>query len=164
MKLEDMSKDQLIELVKRQELKLVEARADSVAIPLVEFKAVQPVQQPSPEVGAPFAGGIYAGMTIHNDQLARLVLLPDAAEDITWNDAVIWISTVGAELPTRQELITLYQNLNSEFERDWYWSGEHHKATADFAWHQTFVNGNQLYYHKSYAGRARAVLRLPINQ
>lgn len=44
MQLEEMSKEQLIELVKKQEAEL----GEYVAIPLGEFKAAQPVQQPAP--------------------------------------------------------------------------------------------------------------------
>ncbi|MGO4379663.1 DUF1566 domain-containing protein [Pseudoduganella sp. RAF19] len=44
----------------------------------------------------------------------------------------------------------------------WYWSSTQHADGSDYAWNQGFGSGDQYYYHKSYAGRARAVRRLPI--
>jgi hypothetical protein len=44
----------------------------------------------------------------------------------------------------------------------WYWSSTQHASYSDHAWGQLFGYGYQSGYRKSYAGRARAVRRLPI--
>lgn len=53
MQLEEMSKEQLIELVKKQETEL----GEYVAIPLGEFKDAQPVRQPAPVAGPHYEAG-----------------------------------------------------------------------------------------------------------
>lgn len=44
----------------------------------------------------------------------------------------------------------------------WYWSSTQHADYAVCAWPQDFGYGGQYYVHKSSAGRARAVRRLPL--
>ena len=44
----------------------------------------------------------------------------------------------------------------------WYWSSTQHASDSDLAWVQYFNNGYQYDLRKSFAGRARAVRRLPI--
>jgi len=57
----------------------------------------------------------------------------------------------------------LFQEGGAEaFAAEWYWSSTQRASASDYAWHQDFTNGYQLGSHKSYAGRARAVRRLPL--
>ncbi|MGV7210470.1 DUF1566 domain-containing protein [Oxalobacteraceae bacterium A2-2] len=48
------------------------------------------------------------------------------------------------------------------FSESWYWSSTQHEASPGRAWDQDFDFGHQNYGRKSYAGRVRAVRRLPI--
>lgn len=108
-------------------------------------------------------GERYAGLLFDADGFAshHLVLLPGEASEVKWEDAKAWATKAGGELPTRQELALLFTNLKSEFQPNWYWSGEQHEDDSSCAWSQHFNVGNQLYDHKSCAGRARAVRRFP---
>ncbi len=45
---------------------------------------------------------------------------------------------------------------------NFHWSSTQYAASPSYAWIQYFVNGYQYYFHKSYAGRARAFRRLKI--
>ncbi len=65
-------------------------------------------------------------------------------------------------LPSRRELRLLWTNVPELFTKAWYWSSTQYAPLPFNAWGQNFGNGNQSYYHKSYAGRARAVRRLII--
>ncbi|CAN7739844.1 DUF1566 domain-containing protein [Duganella sp. LjRoot269] len=115
-------------------------------------------------IGAAFEGGLYAGIARGVNGLpdTHIVLLPAAAEDVTWDQAKAFAAEAGGELPTRSEQALLYANLKDQFEEDWYWSGEQHASTPSLAWYQYFYGGSQYYGRKSYGGRARAVRRLPI--
>jgi len=110
------------------------------------------------------AGETYAGLILKDDGTPshHLILLPGDSDDAPWDAQTAWSKDAGGELPTRQEQALLYANCKRHFQRDWYWSGEQHASDSDCAWTQYFYNGYQLNYHKSYAGRARAVRRLPI--
>ena len=113
-------------------------------------------------IGAAFAGGIYAGIMRGVDGAPdeHLVLLPGAAEDVTWEAAGEWAKAEGGELPTRREQRLLFINLKDQFEEEWYWSSE--QSGPSGAWSQNFYGGSQYYDTRSYEGRARAVRRLPI--
>ena len=113
-------------------------------------------------IGAAFAGGIYAGIMrgIDGAPDEHLVLLPGAAEDVTWEAAGEWAKAEGGDLPTRREQRLLFINLKDQFEEDWYWSGE--QAGPSSAWLQSFYDGGQDDSYRSSEGRARAVRRLPI--
>ena len=113
-------------------------------------------------IGTAFAGGIYAGIMrgIDGAPDEHLVLLPGAAEDVTWESAVEWAKAEGGDLPTRREQRLLFINLKDQFEEDWYWSGE--QAGPSGAWVQYFLYGFQYDGTRSYEGRARAVRRLEI--
>ena len=113
-------------------------------------------------IGAALAGGIYAGIMrgIDGAPDEHLVLLPGAAEDVTWEAAGEWAKAEGGDLPTRREQRLLFINLKDQFEEDWYWSSE--QAGPSLAWGQSFFSGDQFNDYRSYEGRARAVRRLPI--
>lgn len=44
----------------------------------------------------------------------------------------------------------------------WYWSSTQYAGSPNYAWDQDFSNGNQINFHKSNEGRARAVRRFKI--
>jgi len=106
-------------------------------------------------------GEHYAGLVLAADGTVshHLVLLPDQADNVSWQDAQAWATSIGGELPTRQEQALLYANLKGKFEPRWYWSSETHEEDGSYAWLQYFNFGDQLGNHKSYEGRARAVRR-----
>jgi hypothetical protein len=108
-------------------------------------------------------GELYAGLLLGDDgnPSHHLVLLPDRAEEVTWDAAVEFARKAGGELPTRREQSLLFANLKDQFEAAWYWSGEQYEGNGSYAWNQIFHGGNQYGYHKSYEGRAVAVRRLP---
>jgi formylglycine-generating enzyme required for sulfatase activity len=108
-------------------------------------------------------GERYAGLVLDDEGKPshHLVLLPDRAEEVTWDAAVDFAKNAGGELPTRREQSLLYANLKQHFEPAWYWSGEQHEGNGSYAWSQYFYDGNQDDLHKSYEGRAVAVRRLP---
>jgi hypothetical protein len=112
-------------------------------------------------IGAAFEGGLYAGIVrgVAGAPDQHVILLPGAAEDVTWDQAQAFAAEAGGELPTRSEQALLYANLKDQFEGDWYWSGEQHASSPSIAWIQYFLNGVQSNFRKSYEGRARAVRR-----
>ncbi len=114
-----------------------------------------------PAIGAKWQGGIYAGVTLHDDKAMHLVLLP-GDKKLPWADAVAWATKEKAELPSRIDSLVLLKNLKDKFQRDWYWTGEQHAADSDYAWIQVFGWGNQDDVPKSLDFRARLVRRFPI--
>lgn len=146
-------------------LPAIEARQNELAAMIEKFRAQQPtrvaIQASLIEL---MSGERYAGAILRADgNIAHhLILLPGQADDINWSAAKDWAAEQGGELPTRSEQALLYANLKDEFERQWYWSGEQHAASADSAWCQDFGNGDQDTDHKDDELRARAVRRLTI--
>ena len=114
-----------------------------------------------PAIGAEWQGGIYAGLTIHDNKPMHLVVLPGDTE-ATWAKAGAWAKKQGGELPSRVDALILFQNVRPEFKRDAYWTAQPYAGDESFAWCQGFYGGTQGYGHKSYALRARAVRRFPI--
>ena len=123
--------------------------------------AMTPLAPPG-AIGSAYAGGIYAGVArgIDGAPDEHLVLLFGQAEDVNWDDAMAWAASVGGSLPTRREQRLLHTNVPEQFEPSWYWSCE--QAGSSSAWSQGFNGGLQDFGDRSYAGRARAVRRLPI--
>ena len=112
-------------------------------------------------------GERYAGIVIDPDNgqpTHHLVLLPEQPADrLTWDEAIAWAASIGAELPTRQEAALLYANLKPALEPEWHWTGEQYAGLASGAWLQKFVDGLQDYGVKGYKGRVRAVRRFLID-
>ena len=121
-----------------------------------------PVAVPSTNRPALAAGELYAGVILGKDGEPdhHLILLPGAAEDLTWEQAKEWAASVGGELPTRREQSLLFANLKEHFEGAWYWSGEQYAGDSGYAWGQYFGDGGQYNYRKGNEFRARAVRRL----
>ena len=116
-----------------------------------------------PQIGHPFQGGIYAGKTTHANAAHHLVVLPGEFNG-TWSAAVAWAQEQGGELPSRVDLLILWQNVRDEFRSTWHWSGEQYAGYDEYAWVQHFGSGYQLFSHKDNGCRARAVRRFPIDQ
>jgi hypothetical protein len=111
-----------------------------------------------------------AGLILGKDGESNyfLVLLPDIAADINWNDAVKWAKKLNSKhetsLPNRREQSLLFANLKDDFEERAYWSSEQHASYSDSAWSQHFYNGGQSYWHKDLLFQARAVRRILVIQ
>jgi hypothetical protein len=112
-------------------------------------------------IGSEYKGGIYAGISLHEEQACELILLP-GDEKLTWKAALEWAEKQGGALPSRMDQLVLFKNLKREFKEDYYWSSEQHAGNGDYAWCQYFGYGFQGYYREDFTCRARAVRRLPI--
>jgi hypothetical protein len=66
------------------------------------------------------------------------------------------------ELPAQTTVEVLREDEADALIPAWYWSSTQHEAYPDHAWIQYFVDGFQYSSHLSYAGRVRAVRRLPL--
>lgn len=120
-----------------------------------------PVNRIVPRLGAEFHGGLYAGLTVHENDPAELILLPGEFEG-PWEKAKAWAAEQGGELPTRIDQNVLFKNLKGEFKSEYYWSSEPLAGNAAYAWCQYFGYGGQSYGHKGYGCRCRAVRRISI--
>ena len=108
-----------------EEVKAEHARlADMIAT--LERQSPQELLLRLPEVEIPLKPGeLYAGVMLDDDgrRLSHhLVLLPQRANELTWDQAVEWAESAGGELPTRREQSLLFANLKQHFEKAWYWS------------------------------------------
>ena len=129
-----------------------------------EAPSLAPAMPQLPRIGSEFQGGIYAGIARGKDGAPdyHLILLPEAKEDINWDDAMKWAAGIGGDLPTRSEQSLLFANLKDQFEERYYWSNTQHADGGGYAWGQNFDYGYQGYNRKSGYSRARAVRRLVI--
>ena len=114
-----------------------------------------------PKIGDQWEGGIYAGLTIYDNQPMALVLLP-GDESLNWKDAVTWAEKQGGTLPSRIDQLVLWKNVKDQFKGEGYWSGEQCAPNDASAWCQNFGYGYQDGCRKDHDFRARAVRRLPI--
>lgn len=115
-----------------------------------------------PAIGAAFSGGIFAGITLHEDRPHALVLLAGDDGDMEWPDALEFAAKRDGVLPSRIDMIVLYKNLRDQFKKDWYWTAEEHPVHADSAFVQDFGSGGQHDDHKDGDCRARAVRRVAL--
>jgi hypothetical protein len=115
-----------------------------------------------PAIGAEYQGGKYAGLTIDENGLpAALVLLP--GEFSGDHEACTKLAVEhGGALPSRFDALVLLKNLKAEFKDAYYWCAERHAGDAASAWYQTFGNGFQLWFPRSYEYPGVAVRRIPI--
>jgi hypothetical protein len=117
----------------------------------------------APAIGAEWRGGLYAGVTVHDNVPHHLVLLDVKPEKaLTWSDAKTRAEQLGAALPTRFDQLVLFKNLKREFAEAWYWSGDEYAGDADYAWGTDFGDGGQTFTRKSGKYLARSVRRVPI--
>ena len=115
-----------------------------------------------PAIGAPYHGGLYAGLTIFDDEPHALILLPgDFKGD--WKTSLDWADKEDGMLPSRVDALVLFKNLKAEFKPEWYWTSEPDASGASYAWLQGFDLGFQSCSHVDSYGRARAVRRIPLS-
>lgn len=109
-------------------------------------------------------GEIYVGTFINADGTGHhTILLPGDKDAGNWQDAKEWAKEKGGDLPNRIEQATLFAKHKQQFQEDWYWSNTTHHKESEWAWYQTFSDGNQRGSRKSNDNcRARAVRRLEI--
>jgi hypothetical protein len=111
-----------------------------------------------PAVGAPLDGGIFVGVITQPDGThSAVALLPDHAEDVTWQAAKDWAAGLNAQLPTRPMAALIFANTQDRPQSGWHWTSEEHKDHASFAWSCYFGYGDQFNDHGSYEGSAVAV-------
>ena len=116
----------------------------------------------APRIGESYAGGTYAGITLHDNTPMHLVLLDGEAEDLTWGKAKDWANGLedNAQLPSRIDALVLFTNLPDKFQKAYYWTAA--PVEPGSAWCQLFDYGNQFWSGVDSLLRARAVRRLPI--
>lgn len=117
--------------------------------------------RPLPLIGAQWHGGLYAGLTVAENDPHELILLPGEFEG-PWEKALAWAAEQGGELPSRFDQLVLWKNLKREFKDRWYWSCEPYAGDADYAWYQGFNYGGQGANRKGGDYLARAVRRVAI--
>lgn len=108
-------------------------------------------------------GEIYIGGFIHADGTAHhCILLPKEHdfEPDTWQNQMAKAALIGADLPTRAELVIMYEQFSNEFQKSWYWSNTTDRDGEQWAWYQYFGNGDQHNFNKGSVLRARAVRRV----
>jgi hypothetical protein len=111
-------------------------------------------------------GEIYIGAIITADGTRNhhLILLPGENESANFADATTWAQSIGGELPDRVEGALLFAHAKEHFTPEWYWTREQRASYSDFAWYQSFDNGNQNFSNKGNQLRARAVRRVQIGE
>ncbi|HRH29639.1 MAG TPA: DUF1566 domain-containing protein [Aquabacterium sp.] len=142
-------------------LEQIEAAHQATANLIEQFKAQAPKHFSIAAMDIELkAGERYAGLVLHPDGTPshHLILLPDQAVDVNWQDATAWAAKIGGELPSRQEQSLLFANLKNEFLLRTYWSREEHSKGS--AWFQGFCYGTQSSNGHYGEFCARAVRRL----
>ena len=115
-----------------------------------------------PSIGAAYHGGLYAGLTIFDDEPHALVLLPGDFSG-NWKAALAWADQEDGMLPSRFDALVFFKNLKAEFKPEWYWTSEPYASDASCAWMQGFSGGYQYCSHVVTNYRARAVRRIPLS-
>ena len=114
--------------------------------------------QDLPALGTPLDGGIFVGVITQPDGIhSAVALLPDHAEDVTWQAAKDWATGLNAQLPTRPMAALIFANTQDRPLGGWHWTNEEHKDYASFAWGCDFDYGSQYNHRKGYEGSAVAV-------
>ena len=110
-------------------------------------------------------GEIYlCGLVNANGDVTHTILLPAEHDPAPWQDQMEWAKGLGADLPTRAELVVAYEQHREQFQAAAYWSNtqDDDPEYSGWAWFQDFRYGSQLSYAKDNELRARAVRRLTI--
>ena len=117
-----------------------------------------------PALRAPFAGGIFAGITTTKDGThCAVALLPDQGSNLDWPAATQWATALNATLPTRPVAAMLFANLKDQLRPRWHWTSEQDEEDASCAWCCCFYFGTQHGSRKSFEGSAVAVRLIPLN-
>ena len=128
-------------------------------------------QDKAPAIGEQWPGldATYAGISLSSDgnSLAHLLLWNEnPKENLEYDAAVTKAESIhpetGSHLPTRHQSITLFDNLQDHFERDyWHWTLTKTKS-GKAAFYQDFSLGLQDGLGLSYEARVRAVSEIPL--
>ena len=120
-----------------------------------------------PQFGKPLAGEGGTFEAVMKGELGApdylLILHQEHRDPAPWKEQMAWAKKLDADghrdfrLPTRRELHALIANAKEKFNNNWYWSCE--PDGSDYAWYQSFNNGNQNYNHQDNNNRACAVRR-----
>lgn len=147
-------------------LEAIESKHIELSLLIAKFKeqATQPVLWRLADIcislypGEHYAGPVFdeAGKLKHH--LVLMAARP--SDDLNWQAAMDWASSVGGTLPTRQEQALLFANCKPHLKPEWHWSSETHESDASYAWNCYFNYGYQFNIRKSYEGRAVAVRRV----
>ena len=117
-----------------------------------------------PALRAPFAGGIFAGITTIKDGThCAVALLPDQGSNLDHPAATQWAEALGGTLPTRPVAAMLFANLKDQLRTGWHWTCEQDEDDASYAWFCFFDSGFQDYTREFCAGSAVAVRLIPLN-
>lgn len=106
------------------------------------------------------AGEQYVGCIISANKREHVILLPDEREEMTWQSAMDWASSIGGSLPDRIESAMLFATMKDQIEEEWYWTCDQDAHDDSCAWVQGFDYGDQDISHKSIEYLARAVRRI----
>lgn len=120
---------------------------------------------PLPRIHSTYAGGEIMGVVMGENGQPDYLLIDLGLEpknDVTWDEAKAWASSVGGDLPTRREQAVMFGNRREgQYQARWYWSGEARASEPSWAWTQSFGYGFQYYDRKASHYGARAVRRVP---
>lgn len=106
-------------------------------------------------------GEIYIGGFINADGTGHhTILVPGDYEPDTWQNQMNRAAEQNVDLPTRAELVVMYEKFSNEFKETWYWSNTTDKDTAEWAWSQHFYGGYQGSNYELTELRAHAVRRV----
>lgn len=116
----------------------------------------------------PGTEAIYAGksLSLDGDKMIHLIVWPDEGKDLNYQDAVSFAEKVNPDMnshvPTRIQLITLFDNLQDRFSKDsYYWTLTKTKS-GQSAFIQYFSYGGQDSTGLDYELRVRAVSEIPL--
>jgi hypothetical protein len=111
-----------------------------------------------PELGAPFEGGIFAG--IGADFLCKksqqIILLHDEFNG-TWQKCKEWAEGLGGVLPSKRYAAILWANISLCFNKQWHWTAEEFSKDYHYAWMQNYAYGYQVQAQKENFLFARAI-------
>lgn len=111
-------------------------------------------------------GEIYlCGFVNANGDVTHTILLPTEHDPASWQDQMEWAKGLGADLPTRAELVVAYEQHREQFQAAAYWSNtqDDDPEYSGWAWCQCFDDGGQYGYDEFSELRARAVRRVVIS-
>ena len=106
-------------------------------------------------------GEVYAGITLHDDRLHHLIILPGDTE-LDWQAARHYAAKAGGTLPSRVDALVLFKNARKQFHGAAYWTDEQRADVAQYAWFQDFDWGDQDDDRQDVRLRVRAVRRVAI--
>jgi len=108
-------------------------------------------------------GEVYVGLTLHDDRLHHLILLPGSTK-AGWKDAGAWATAQGGVLPSRHDGLVLLKHARALFERAYHWLDEQLADDPSLAWGQSFGWGGQNFADLVFELRVRAVRRVPVGE